>query len=223
MNNVSLKSFIEFYAFVPLVLLALSATYKFGYFNALNAIWVLPSLNVQGFVYSILIIALLFLAGSALASFYSAIVPFFSHVALISVIFVITAVSCLIFGNIDFIWKVLSSSIPFFFGLFYFFYFKDVLDGDAISRSFSVFTFLIFSFMALFLMFTLGGADARRDIGEKLLPKVDFKDSTLNGLPDWRLLEASGASLILINLNTRNSDARFEFKVIEANKVDLIH
>ena len=44
-NSFSLKKVLELYAAIPLVLIALAGTYKFGYFSTFDALWVLPSIN----------------------------------------------------------------------------------------------------------------------------------------------------------------------------------
>ena len=44
-NSFSLKKVLELYAAMPLILIALAGTYKFGYFSTFDALWVLPSIN----------------------------------------------------------------------------------------------------------------------------------------------------------------------------------
>lgn len=222
-----MKALIEFYALVPLLLLGLAATYKFGYFNALDALWILPLLNIQGFVYSILVTTLVFLLGIGIASLYCALLPFFSHSGLIFTIFIVPAVSSAIGGGLDHLLIILGNGIPFFFGFVYFLNLKEVFDGGEITRSFKLPSFLIFTFCGLVLMSTLGSTKAYKDRVDETFPVVKFNDknSILNieDTDDWRLLESSGNNLILINLNSRNGTGRYEFKVIEANKVASIY
>lgn len=212
---------------VPLLLLGLAATYKFGYFNALDALWILPLLNVQGFVYSILITTMVFLLGTAIASVYCSLLPFFSHSGLIFTFFIVPAVSSMVGGGVDTLLTILANGIPFFFGFTYFLNLKDIFNGDEVSRSFKLPSLLIFSFLGLFMMSSLGSSKAYKDSSEKLFPVVKFNNrgsvSTLQNSDDWRLLESSGNNLILINLNSKNGTGRNEFKVIEANKVDSIY
>ena len=69
-NSFSLKKVLELYAAIPLVLIALAGTYKFGYFSTFDALWVLPSISAYSLFYSILTTTLLFAFGSILSLIY---------------------------------------------------------------------------------------------------------------------------------------------------------
>lgn len=227
MNNLSLKSFFDLYAVIPLFLLALSATFKFGYFNALDALWILPLLNVQGFIYSILITTMIFLLGTAVASMYGSLLILFGHIGLLFTFFVFPAICVFLAFDLDYLVTIVGKSVPYVLGFIYFFNFQNIFKEDEASKNFRLPTVLLFSFLGLFIMFNLGASKAYKDIGEKILPAVSFneKNSASNQVKhdDWRLLESSGNNLILINLNNRNTIGRYELKVIEANKVDSIY
>jgi len=227
MNNLSLKSVFDLYAVIPIFLLALSATFKFGYFSTLDALWVLPLLNVQGFIYSILTTTMIFLLGTAVASMYGSLLIVFGHIGLIFTFFVLPAICVFLAVDFAYLVTMLGKSVPYVLGFIYFLNFQDIFKEDEASKHFRLPTVLLFSFLGLFIMFSSGASKAYKDIGEKLLPVVSLNEknsiSDRVNSDDWRLLESSGNNLILINLNNRNSIGRYELKVIEANKVNSIY
>lgn len=223
MNNFSLKVFVEFYAGLPLLLIALAGTYKFGYFDTLNASWVLSSLSAQGLVYSILGTALIFFSGVALASFYHTLALFLSHLTLIiSISVFITLLG--VFTNFNIFLKIISYGGPSILGFLYYTYLKDIFNGGEIAGILAPPGILIFTIMGFGLMYSSGVYDANKDIENRNFPIVLFDEQPAypNNQTDWRLLEVSGNNSILINLNSSNS-TRFPIKVIESNKVDLIY
>lgn len=226
LNNVSTKSLFEVCTFIPLVLLALAGCYKFGYLQFFNASWLLPSLNVQGFVYSILGISLVVLAGVTVSSIYSITSLFFGYWWSSLVLIAFPFVSMVVFLDSQIINVILSKCIPFVLGILYFFSLKDVFSGDAVSSMFRVPVILFFTFIALITIAFQGSADANDRFRNKDFPVVELSKTLEDSSKDWRLLEASGSNLILINLNsplTESGYIRYEIKIVEANKVDLIY
>lgn len=226
MNNVSTKSLFEVCAFLPLVLLALAGCYKFGYLRFFDASWLLPSLNVQGFVYSILGISLVFLAGVALSSIYFITAAFFGY-WWSSLVFIATPIiSILVFVDSETIDFLLSRCVPFILGFSYFMSLKDVFSGDEFSEMLRIPAILVLTFFALFMMALQGSADANDRVRSKNFPIVELGNATEDSSKDWRLLEASGSNLILINLNSpenKRGYVHYQIKIVEANKVDLVY
>lgn len=226
LNNVSTKSLFEVCAFLPIVLLALAGCYKFGYLQFFDASWLLPSLNVQGFVYSILGISLVFLAGVALSSTYS-ITAIFLGYWWTSLIFIVTPIMSIgFFVDSETIYFLMSKGVPFALGVVYFVSLKDVFSGDEVSSMFRAPAILLFTFIALLMMALQGSSDANERVRNKNFPVVELNSAIADSSKDWRLLEASGSNLILINLKsplTKSGYVRYEIKIVEANKVDLIY
>lgn len=80
--------------------------------------------------------------------------------------------------------------------------------------------------MALMMMAFQGSSDANDRVRNKDFPVVELSTSTEDSSKDWRLLEASGSNLILINLNSslnKSGYVHYEIKIVEANKVELIY
>lgn len=226
MNNVSTKSLFEVCAFLPIVLLALAGCYKFGYLRFFDASWLLPSLNVQGFVYSILGISLIVLAGVAASSIYSITSVFFGYWWTSLVFIVVPVLSIWIFLDSQTIYFLMSKSAPFVLGVVYFICLRDVFSGNEISSMFRVPVILFCTFIALMMMSFQGSSDANDRFRNKDFPVVELSTSTEDSSKDWRLLEASGSNLILINLNspsTQSGYVHYEIKIIEANKVNLVY
>lgn len=226
LNNVSTKSLFEVCAFLPIVLLALAGCYKFGYLRFFDASWLLPSLNVQGFVYSILGISLIVLAGVAASSIYSITSVFFGYWWTNLVFIIVPVLSILIFSDSQTLYFLISKSAPFVLGVVYFICLRDVFSGNEISSMFRVPAILFFTFMALMMMAFQGSSDANDRVRNKDFPVVELSTSTEDSSKDWRLLEASGSNLILINLNSslnKSGYVHYEIKIVEANKVELIY
>lgn len=225
MNNVSTKSLFEVCAFLPLVLLALAGCYKFGYLHFFDASWLLPSLNVQGFIYSILGISLIFLAGVALSSIYFIASAFCGYWGPSLVLIATPVVSILVFVDSEIIDFLMSKCVPFILGFFYYMSLKDVFSGDEFSSMLRIPAILALTFFALFMMALQGNSDAYDRVTNKNFPVVEL-GSAEDSSKDWRLLETSGSNLILINLNslsTKSGYVHYEIKFVEANKVDLVY
>lgn len=227
MNNVSTKSLFEICAFLPIVLLALAGCYKFGYLNFFDATWLLPSLNVQGFVYSILGISLIFLAGVALSSTYSIVSTFLGYWFASSVFIGFPIVAILVFLDSQTIFFIFRKSTPFVLGVIYFICLKDVFSGDEISKMLRVPVILFFTFVALVMIAFQGSSDAEERVRNKRFPVVELNTATEDSSnKDWRILEASGSNLILINLKSpanQRGYVHYQIKIVEANKVDLVY
>lgn len=210
------------YAGLPLLLIALAGTYKFGYFDTLNVAWVLSSLSVQGLIYSILGTALIFFFGVALASFYHTLALFVGHVKLILSVLLITILSW--FTTFDIFLNVLSYGGPSLLGFLYYTYLKDFLNGSELAGIFAPSVILIFTIMGFCLMYSSGVHDAYKDIENGNFPIVLFEEQRTypSDQTDWRLLEVSGNNSVLINLKS-SSSTRFPIRIIESNKVDLIY
>ena len=94
-NSFSLKKVLELYVAMPLILIALAGTYKFGYFPTFDALWILPSISAYSLFYSILTTTLLFAFGSILSLMYWSFSVWVGH--LYSLIFSILFLTLLIF------------------------------------------------------------------------------------------------------------------------------
>lgn len=226
LNNFSAKSLFELCAFLPLVLLALAGCYKFGYLRFFDASWLLPSLNVQGFIYSILGISLIVLAGVAAASVYSISAFFFGHLWTSLALILVPVFSIWLGTDNQTLFFLLSKVSPFVLGVIYFIFLRDVFSQNEISSMFRVPAILFSTFVALMMMAFQGSSDAEDRIRIKDFPVVELGTLTEDSSKDWRLLEASGSNLILINLNsplTKSGYVRYEIKIVEANKVDLVY
>lgn len=222
-NSFSLKKVLELYAVMPLILIALAGTYKFGYFSTFDALWILPSISAYSLFYSILITTLLFAFGSILSLIYLSISAWVGHSYLLifSVIFV--ALSIFLIG-IETSITLSTKLIPLYFGVFYYSYVHSSLFGGQIDQYFSSPVVLFLTIIAFGCMFGSGVNDANKAINNKTLPVVLFDQQTSypNDQSDWRLLEAIDTRFVLINLKNK-TDYGYEMKVVEYSKVDSIY
>lgn len=220
----SLKVFIEFYAVVPLLLVALAGTYHFGYFDCFNALWILPSLPVQTLLYSILINTLLFSAGNVLSLLYLNSASVLGHTFVLVFLGIITGCFIIFMGFQNFI-DFLLKLIPLYLGVFYYFYVHHAIFGNELERYLFSPVALFLSLMLFLLMYGRGVADAHTDMNDNKLPVVIFDQQKLypNETTDWRLLKAIDNRFVLINLKNHLKDHGFEIKVVEYNKVDSIY
>lgn len=223
-HNSSLRSFIEFYAVIPAVLLALAGTYKFGYFHAFDALWVLPSISVQSLFYSILATALLFTVGNLLSLLYLNLSSFFGHLYM-SLGSMVLIVLFIIFVGLKSFLSLSIQMIPLYFGIFYYVYVHYSMFGNELERSITTPLTLLLSAVAFIGMFGSGVADAKRAMNDNILPIVLFEQQSSypNDNTDWRLLEAIDSRFVLINLKNGSEKRGFEMKVVDYSKVDGIY
>lgn len=224
-NSFSIRNFLEFYALIPLVLIALAGTYKFGYFFALDALWILPSISAYSLFYSILKTALFFVLGSALSLTYKTISYVFGYWY--------TSIFCLISLVLIFILIpielnqliVLSTKLtPVFFGLFYYFYVHASMFGNELEKNIITPLTLLLSVLAFGGMYISGLNAAGEVIEKRALPIVIFDKQTSypNDQTDWRLLEVIDNRYVLIDLNHKTNFG-YEKKVVEYSKVESIY
>ena len=222
-DRFSLRSFLEFYAVIPLVLIALAGTYKFGYFLAFDALWILPSISSHSLFYSILVTALQFTFGSTLSLLYLRASDWFGHLysGLFFIVLLILFVSAL---GIDQSLTLAVRLVPLYFGFIYYFYADASMFGGEIERHLLSPITLLLSVLAFVFMFASGWGDASKVIANKTLPVVIFDKQTSypNGETDWRLLETIDTRFVLINLQNK-TDYGYEMKVVEYSKVDSIY
>ncbi len=222
-NSFSLKKVLELYAAIPLVLIALAGTYKFGYFSTFDALWVLPSISAYSLFYSILTTTLLFAFGSILSLIYLSVSAWVGHLS--SLIFSILFVGLFIFFiGIDVSITLSTKLIPLYFGVFYYSYVHSSIFGGQIDQYFSSPLVLFLSIFAFGCMFGSGVNDANSAINNNTLPIVLFEQQTSypNDQSDWRLLEVIDTRFVLINLKNK-TDYGYEMKVVEYSKVDSIY
>lgn len=222
-NSFSLKKVLELYAAMPLILIALAGTYKFGYFSKFDALWVLPSISAYSLFYSILTTTLLFAFGSILSLIYLSVSAWVGH--LYSLIFSMLFVALSIFFiGIDLSITLSTKLIPLYFGVFYYSYVHSSIFGGQIEQYFSSPLVLFLTIIAFGGMFGSGMNDANKAINNKTLPIVLFDQQTSypSDQSDWRLLEAIDTRFVLINLKNR-TDYGYEIKVVEYSKVDSIY
>ena len=101
---------------MPLILIALAGTYKFGYFSTFDALWILPSISAYSLFYSILITTLLFAFGSILSLIYLSVSAWVGH--LYSLIFSVLFVTLSIFLiGIETLINLSTKLIPLYFGV----------------------------------------------------------------------------------------------------------
>ena len=222
-NSLLLKKFIELYAAIPLILVALAGTYKFGYFSAFDALWVLPSISAYSLFYSILTTTLLFAFGSVLSLIYLTISNWFGHVSssIFSVLFIII---CIFIIGLDKSIALSTSLVPLYFGFFYYFYIHTSLFGNETEREFTSPLTLFLSITAFGFMLGSGLHDAEKAIKSGTLPIVLFEQqpSYPNDQTDWRLLESIDTRFVLVNLKSE-WNGRYEIKIVENTKVDSIY
>lgn len=222
-NSFSLKKVLELYAAMPLILIALAGTYKFGYFSKFDALWVLPSISAYSLFYSILTTTLLFAFGSILSLIYLSVSAWVGH--LYSLIFSMLFVALSIFFiGIDLSITLSTKLIPLYFGLFYYSYVHSSIFGGQMEQYFSSPLVLFLSIFAFGCMFGSGVNDANRAINNKSLPIVLFEQQTAypNDQSDWRVLEVIDTRFVLINLKNK-TDYGYEMKVVEYSKIDSIY
>ena len=222
-NSFSLKKVLELYAAIPLVLIALAGTYKFGYFSTFDALWVLPSISAYSLFYSILTTSLLFAFGSILSLIYLSVAAWVGHLysLIFSILFVILSI---FFIGIDVSITLSTKLIPLYFGVFYYSYVHSSIFGGQIDQYFASPLVLFLSMVAFGCMFGSGVNDANSAINNKTLPIVLFEQQTAypNDQSDWRLLEVIDTRFVLINLKNK-TDYGYEMKVVEYSKVDSIY
>jgi len=222
-NSLLLKKIIELYAVIPLILIALAGTYKFGYFSAFDALWVLPSISVYSLFYSILTTTLLFALGSVISLTYKTLSDWFG--GLYPSIFAAALIIVIVFSmGIDRAIILSIKLIPLYFGFFYYFYIHASLFGGEAERELIAPLTLILSITTFGCMFWSGLHDAGKAIENRTLPIVLFEQQTSypNDQTDWRLLESIDTRFVLINLKSKWS-GRYEIKVVENTKVDSIY
>jgi len=222
-NSFSLKKVFELYAAMPLILIALAGTYKFGYFSTFDALWILPSISAYSLFYSILTTTLLFAFGSVLSLIYLSFCVWLGHIysLIFSILFVIISIFLI---GIDTSITLATKLIPLYFGVFYYAYVHNSIFGGQIEQHFSSPLVLFLTIIAFGCMFGSGVNDANNAINNKTLPVVlfDLQTSYPNNQSDWRLLEAIDTRFVLINLKNR-TDYGYEMKVVEYSKVDSIY
>lgn len=222
-NSFSLKKVLELYAAIPLILIALAGTYKFGYFSTFDALWVLPSISAYSLFYSILTTSLLFAFGSILSLIYLSVAAWVGHLysLIFSILFVILSI---FFIGIDVSITLSTKLIPLYFGVFYYSYVHSSIFGGQIDQYFASPLVLFLSMVAFGCMFGSGVNDANSAINNKTLPIVLFEQQTSypNDQSDWRLLEVIDTRFVLINLKNK-TDYGYEMKVVEYSKVDSIY
>ena len=222
-NSFSLKKVLELYAAIPLILIALAGTYKFGYFSTFDALWILPLISAYSLFYSILITTLLFAFGSIISLIYLSISAWVGHSYLLifSVLFI--TISIFLIGRETSI-ALSTKLIPLYFGVFYYSYVHSSIFGGQIEQYFSSPLVLFLTIIAFGGMFGSGMNDANKAINNKTLPIVLFDQQTSypSDQSDWRLLEAIDTRFVLINLKNR-TDYGYEIKVVEYSKVDSIY
>lgn len=222
-NSFSLKKVLELYAVMPVILIALAGTYKFGYFSTFDALWILPSISAYSLFYSILTTTLLFAFGSILSLIYLSVSDLVGH--LYSLIFCALFVALFIFfTGIETSIALSIKLIPLYFGVFYYFYVHSSIFGGQIDQYFSSPLVLLLTIVAFGCMFGSGVNDANKAINNNTLPVVLFDQQTSypNDQSDWRLLEAIDTRFVLINLKNK-TDYGYEMKVVEYSKVDSIY
>mgnify|MGYP003535479690 FL=1 len=222
-NSFSLKKVLELYAAIPLILIALAGTYKFGYFSTFDALWVLPSISAYSLFYSILTTSLLFAFGSILSLIYLSVAAWVGHLysLIFSILFVILSI---FFIGIDVSITLSTKLIPLYFGVFYYSYVHSSIFGGQIDQYFASPLVLFLSMVAFGCMFGSGVNDANSAINNNTLPIVLFEQQTAypNDQSDWRLLEVIDTRFVLINLKNK-TDYGYEMKVVEYSKVDSIY
>ena len=203
-NSFSLKKVLELYAAIPLILIALAGTYKFGYFSTFDALWVLPSISAYSLFYSILTTSLLFAFGSILSLIYLSVAAWVGHLysLIFSILFVILSI---FFIGIDVSITLSTKLIPLYFGVFYYSYVHSSIFGGQIDQYFASPLVLFLSMVAFGCMFGSGVNDANSAINNKTLPIVLFEQQTAypNDQSDWRLLEVIDTRFVLINLKNK--------------------
>ena len=222
-NSFSLKKVLELYVAMPLILIALAGTYKFGYFSTFDALWILPSISAYSLFYSILTTTLLFAFGSILSLMYWSFSVWVGH--LYSLIFSILFLTLLIFLiGIQESTTLSTKLIPLYFGVFYYSYVHSSIFGGQIEQYFSFPLVLFLTIFSFGCMFGIGMNDANKAINNKTLPIVLFEQQTTypNDQSDWRLLEVIDTRFVLINIKNK-TDYGYEMKVVEYNKVDSIY
>ena len=222
-NSFSLKKVLELYAAMPLILIALAGTYKFGYFSTFDALWILPSISAYSLFYSILITTLLFAFGSIISLIYLSISAWIGHSYLLIFSTLFIALSIFLIG-IETSIALSTKLIPLYFGVFYYSYVHSSIFGGQIEQYFSSPLVLFLTIIAFGGMFGSGVNDANKAINNKTLPVVLFDQQTSypHDQSDWRLLEAIDTRFVLINLKNR-TDYGYEMKVVEYSKVDSIY
>ena len=222
-NSFSLKKILELYAAMPLILIALAGTYKFGYFSTFDALWILPSISAYSLFYSILTTTLLFAFGSILSLIYLSVSAWVGH--LYSLIFSVLFLALFIFFiGLEVSITLSAKLIPLYFGVFYYSYVHSSIFGGQIDQYFSSPLVLFLTIFAFGCMFGSGMNDANKAINNKTLPIVSFDLQTTypDDQSDWRLLEVIDTRFVLINLKNK-TDYGYEMKVVEYSKVDSIY
>jgi len=222
-NSFSLKKVLELYAVMPVILIALAGTYKFGYFSTFDALWILPSVSAYSLFYSILTTTLLFALGSILSLIYLSASEWIGHLYCLIFSALLLGV-CVSFIGIETSIILSTKLIPLYFGVFYYFYVHSSIFGGQIEQYFSSPLVLLLTIFAFGCMFGSGVNDANKAIDNKTLPIVlfDQQASYPNNQSDWRLLETIDTRFVLINLKNK-TDYGYEMKVVEYSKVDSIY
>jgi len=223
-NHPSIKTILESYAAVPLLLISLAAIYRFGYFFHLDALWILPSISVQSLLYSILSTIILFLSGCALTYVYIHIHSYFGHLVALSIFFFIICVGFGILYSNEQLSLILKLS-PLLAGSFYYIYFHYSLFSGEIDRVMFSPLVIILTLVMSFMMFANGRNDAKLENLEKQLSVVIFDEQPKypNEGTDWRLLENLGDKFVLIDLNNGNETKKYPIKVVEYKTINSIH
>lgn len=223
-NHPSIKTILESYAAVPLLLISLAAIYRFGYFFHLDALWILPSLSVQSLLYSILSTIILFLSGCALTYIYIHIQSYFGHLVALSVFFFIICIGFGILYSNEQLSLILKLS-PLLTGSFYYIYFHYSLFSGELDRAIFSPLVIILTLVLSFMMFVSGTNDAKRENLEKKLSIVIFNEQPKypNEGTDWRVLENLGDKFVLINLSKGDETQTYPIKVVDYKTVNTIY
>ncbi|WP_313044523.1 hypothetical protein [Acinetobacter sp.] len=223
-NHSSIKTILESYAAIPLLLISLAAIYRFGYFFHLDALWILPSLSVQSLLYSILSTIILFLAGCALTYIYIHIQSFFGPFVALSIFFFIICISFGILYSNEQLSLALKLS-PLLAGSFYYIYFHYSLFSSQLDRAVFSPIVIILTLVISFMMLVSGMNDAKLENLEKNLSVVIFDEQPEypSESTDWRLLESLGDKFVLINLKNGDEKKAYPIKVVEYKTVNTIY
>ncbi|WP_303275663.1 hypothetical protein [Acinetobacter soli] len=223
-NNSSVKTILESYAAIPLLLISLAAIYRFGFFFHLDALWILPSLSIQSLLYSILSTILLFISGCSLTYLYIHIQTYLGHIFALSLFFTIICIILgILYSNENF--SLILKSTPLLTGSFYYTYVHYSLFSSELDRAVFSPLVIVLSLVMSFMMFSNGVNDAKLENLQKKLSIVNFseqpKDSSEN--TDWRLLENLGDKFILIDLSSGDDTKNYRIKVVEYKTINTIY
>lgn len=223
-NNSSVKTILESYAAIPLLLISLAAIYRFGFFFHLDALWILPSLSIQSLLYSILSTILLFISGCSVTYLYIHVQTYLGHILASFLFFTIICITLgILYWNENF--YLILKITPLLTGSIYYIYFHHSLFSSELDRAIFSPLVIVLSLGMSFMMFSNGVNDAKLENLEKKLSIVNFneqpKDSSQN--TDWRLLENLGDKFILIDLSSGDDTKNYRIKIVEYKTINTIY